>query len=120
MSEKFWEALRAGAAATRKFTDELWKVWRWFGIGMLGLHTYDAIGDVRALIFGLGMSVVGLVALASWIFGSFVPGVTKKGRASGALLAVLLALGIFILSIYFAIQLWVIVALLAQPVFLSQ
>lgn len=120
MSERFWEALTAGAAATRKFTDELWKVWRWFGIGMLGLHTYDATADVRALIFGLGMSVVGVVALASWIFGSIVPGVTRKGRVSGVAAGVAIFLGIFLISVYFAVQLWAVVALLALPVFSMQ
>jgi hypothetical protein len=120
MSERFWKALENGAQLTRNFIDELWKIWRWFGIGILGFRTYDVTGSIQALIFGVAMTTIGLVALASWIFGKLVPGVTLKGRASRALVSVILGMAMLLISIVFAFQLWAIVALLALPVFSAQ
>lgn len=120
MSEQYWKVLEIGAQSARKFFDELWKIWRWFGIGVLGLRTFDATGSTQALVFGIGMTAIGVAALASWIFGSITPGVTEKGRTSGVLFSVALGFGIFVISIYFAIQLWAMVAMLAIPVLSSQ
>ncbi|RJE85033.1 hypothetical protein [Paracoccus onubensis] len=120
MSENYWNALETGAQSLRKIIDELWKIWRWFGIGVLGLRAYDATDSTQALIFGIGVTAIGVAALASWIFGGIVPGVTKKGRTSGMIIGVALGFGIFVISIYLAVQLWTMVAILALPVFPSQ
>lgn len=120
VSEKYWETLENGAQSARKFFDELWKIWRWFGIGMLGLRAYDATGSTQALIFGIAVTTIGVAALASWIFGNIIPSVSEKGRRSGVLVGVALGFGIFVISIYLAIQLWAVAALLALPVFSSQ
>jgi hypothetical protein len=117
MNERYWTSLEAGAHSARTFFDELWKVWRWFGIGVLGFGAYDATGSTQALIFSICVTVIGVGTLVSWIFSNIIKGVTSKGRASGVIVSVGLGFLIFLISTYLAIQLWAIVTVLALPVF---
>ena len=119
MSERFWDALETGAKWPRQFADDLWKIWRWFAVGILGFLAYELEGSAAAFVFGLVMSTIGVAALASWVFGGIDLGVTAKGRSGGRLMAVILSMGILLLSIYFAVQLWAISVLLALPVYSS-
>lgn len=117
MSEKVWADLRRGLQLVRKITDELWKVWRWFGIGLLGFVAYERTGEMSTLAFGIMMSFVGVISLFSWIFEGNTLGITEKGKNSWLLIQATLFVALLFISAYFAIWLWATVTLLALPVF---
>lgn len=116
MNEGYWRSLESGSHSARIFFDELWKVWRWFGIGILGLSAYETTGSTQALVFGISVIIIGIGTLASWIFSNIIKGVTNKGRTSGVIVSVGLGFFVFLISIYLSIQLSAIVTVLALPV----
>ncbi|MCK4203947.1 hypothetical protein J3U99_04125 [Brucella pituitosa] len=105
-SENYWRLIHSAFGSIRAFTNEMWNVWRWFGVAALGFGAYDATGNLLALIFAGSVSIVGATALFSWILQDLIDGVTEKGRNLGIVGTLLLTLLFIVLAIFFAITIW--------------
>lgn len=113
----FWDGLARLFHRIRTFTAELWKVWCWFGLGLLGFATYDASLELSALVFAITATTVGIVTLAAWIGTDLVGGLTEKGRTGGRFWSVFTATLICYLAIVFAVMIWLYSAIAALPIF---
>ncbi len=100
-----------------RFSDNLWKVWRWFGLGLLALAAWARTGENAAMAFGVLATTIGIAALAAWVAGplllSLRPGAWDRGRVP----AVAAACFVIFLTLAFAVTIWVYTAVLSYPVF---
>lgn len=117
MSDKNWSDLRIFLQIIRKTTDEIWKVWRWFGVGLLGFIAYERTEDISTAVFGIMMSFFGVAALFSWLFEGNILGITEKGRNSGLPVQLTIFTSFLLISVYFAVWVWASTTLIALPVF---
>lgn len=115
-SENYWRLIHLAFGSIRAFTNEMWNVWRWFGVAAIGFGAYDATGNLLALIFGGVVSCIGAVALLSWIFQDLINGITEKGRNLGSVGTVLLTFLVVLLAIFFAISIWALTMIFAVSI----
>ncbi|WP_085503217.1 hypothetical protein [Paracoccus sp. J56] len=116
-SRKTWDDIIGSFQVLRKATDELWKIWRWLGVGLLGLLAYERTGEISTVVFGVMMSAIGVFGAFGWLMEWSILSLTDKGRNSGFLISALLFLLFITICGFFAVMAWVYMTLLALPVF---
>lgn len=108
----FWRSLDNLFAAIWTATDDAWKVLRWIAASTTVLAVYAQTTDIAVLFLGVGLAVFAVGSLAALMMRWCVRGLTEKGRDTGGLASVLIALAFFLFSISFAILVWSTVAAL--------
>ncbi len=111
--ENYWQLIHSALGSVQKFINEMWNVWRWFGVAALGFGAYDATSNRLALIFAGSISVIGMVALFSWVFQKLFDGTKEKGRRLGRTGTVLLTLTYMYLAIFFTVSIWALIMIFA-------
>ncbi len=118
-NNRYWDVLCDFADGTRNVTDEMWKVWRWLAIGLAGFAVFDTTGQLEPLVFAIGVTTIGVCAATAWFFGGLINGLTEKGRSMGGFGKVFTTFMMFLLSLFFPLCIWVMLAKLALPIFVQ-
>ncbi len=117
-NENFWRALKSLGDGIRTISDELWKVWRWFGVSFIAFAAYDHGAGPSAFAFGIALAAIGVLSLGGGLFSVLIGSQTEKARNGGKWSTILSATFLFFLALFFAIYIWAITAVIAYPVFL--
>lgn len=117
-NDKFWRTLKNMGDGIRAISDELWKVWRWFGISFISFAAHDHGAGPSAFVFGIALAVIGVLSLAGGLLSVLIGGLTEKGRNSGKWSTILSATFMFFLAVFGAFYIWAVTAVIAYPVFL--
>lgn len=81
---KFWDTFSKLAANVWQIADDAWKALRWNVAAAAAFAIYDKSLDQRALILGLGLSLIAIGAMAAYLVRWHISGLIPKGaRRSG-------------------------------------
>ncbi|WP_374788646.1 hypothetical protein [Brucella oryzae] len=114
-SDQYWDSLTNFCKQFRNFADDVWKVWRYFGVAAVAGIAYDVGGHPAALAFSGLATGIGILCLITWLLPGMINGLTEKGRNAGPVWKAGLTVTFLYTVVYFAVSIWVLVTTIALP-----